>query len=136
MAEKICKALKKPVHKVFDTVGEDKKLSPATIRHHHRLISAMLTTAVQWQLIMSNPCERVKPPKVERKEAEYYNIEEVQQMMELLEYESLKYRVMIHIVIFGGLRRRELAKKDYEWVVTEAVVAKIPYQEIGSSEGL
>lgn len=113
IAEKICKVLKKPVQKVFDTVDTDKKLSPKTINHHHRLISAMLTTAVQWQLILSNPCERVKPPKVERQEAEYYDIEEVEQMMDILESEPLKYKAMIHIIIFCGLRRGELI--NLEW---------------------
>lgn len=113
VAEKICSVLKKPINKVFDVVDKDKKLSPITIRHHHRLISAMMTTAVQWQLILSNPCERVKPPKVERKEAHYYNIEEVNQMLELLENEPMKYRTMIHIVIFCGLRRGELT--NLEW---------------------
>jgi integrase len=111
--EKICKALKKPVQQVFDIVDKDRKLSDKTIRHHHGLISAMLTTAVQWQLIHSNPCERVKPPKVDRKEADCYSIEEVHQMMELLEDEPLKYKVMIHTVIFCGLRRGELT--NLEW---------------------
>lgn len=113
IADKISVALNKPVHKIFDVVDKDKKLSEKSISHHHRLISAMLTTAVQWQLILSNPCERVKPPKVERKEADYYNIEEVSQMMELLENEPLKYKVMIHIVIYCGLRRGELT--NLEW---------------------
>lgn len=113
IVEKICNALKKPVSKIFDIVDQDKKLSPVTIRHYHRLVSVMLTTAVHWQLILSNPCERVKPPKVERKEADYYNIEEVNYMMSLLEHEPLKYKVMIHIVIFCGLRRGELA--NLEW---------------------
>jgi len=112
-ADKICKVIKKPITKIFDVADKDKKLSSMTIRHHHRLISAMLTTAVQWQLIMSNPCERVKPPKVERKEARYYNIDEVNRLLELLENETIKYRAMIHIVIFCGLRLGEVT--NLEW---------------------
>ena len=112
-AEKICKILKKPVHKIFDVADKNKTLSSLTIRHHHRVLSAMLTTAVQWQLIMSNPCERVKPPKVERKEAHYYSIDETERLLELLENESIKYRTMIHIVIFCGLRLGEVT--NLEW---------------------
>jgi len=112
-ADKICKVIKKPISKVFDIIDKDKKLSFMTIRHHHRLISAMLTTAVQWQLITSNPCERVKPPKVEHREAHYYSIDEVNNLLELLENESIKYKAMIHIVIFCGLRLGEVT--NLEW---------------------
>ena len=40
-----------------------KPLSQKTILEHHRLLSAMLHKAVYWQLIVSNPAERVQPPK-------------------------------------------------------------------------
>jgi integrase len=113
VAEKIAKALNVPLNKVFDVVGKGKKLSEKSINHHHKLISTMLTTAVQWQLIISNPAERLKPPKVTAKEANYYDIPEVYRMFELLEDEPIKYKTMIHIVIFCGLRAGELA--DLEW---------------------
>lgn len=48
-----------------DGVRSDKKkggLSAATIKKTHAVLSSMLKTAVQWQLIMNNPCDRVKPP--------------------------------------------------------------------------
>ena len=40
-----------------------KPLSPKTKLEHHSLLSAMLHKAVYWQLIVSNPAERVQPPK-------------------------------------------------------------------------
>lgn len=113
VADKLCTALNKPIKKVFDVVDKEKKLSSLTISHHHKLISAMLTTAVQWQLIVSNPAERVKPPKVDRKEAKYYDVDEVNQMLALLENEPIKYKVMVYIVIFCGLRLGELS--NLEW---------------------
>ena len=113
IADKICKVLKKPVPIIFDVINIDKKLSSSTIRHYHRLLNAMLNTATHWQLILSNPVERVKPPKVEHKEAKYYNIEEVHQMLILLESEPIRYRIMINIVIFCGLRLGELS--NLEW---------------------
>lgn len=112
-ANKICDAVKIPLNSLFDIVDENKGLASKTISHHHKLISAMLTTAVQWQLIASNPAERIKPPKVERIEANYYNISEVEQMLALLETEPIKYKVMVHIVLFCGLRLGELS--NLEW---------------------
>lgn len=110
---KICEAVNVPPDSLFDAVDTNKGLSSKTISHHLKLISAMLTTAVQWQLILSNPAERVKSPKVERKEAKYYSINEVEKMLELLESEPLKYKAIVYVVIYCGLRLGELA--DLEW---------------------
>jgi integrase len=43
--------------------GKSGGYSPVTIKKNHAIISSMLTQAVQWQLIESNPCDRVSPPK-------------------------------------------------------------------------
>lgn len=43
--------------------GKEGGYSAATIKKCHAVISSILTTAVQWQIIETNPCERVSPPK-------------------------------------------------------------------------
>lgn len=48
-----------------DTARNDNKsghLSTGTIKKIHAILSSMLHTAVLWQIIESNPCERVAPP--------------------------------------------------------------------------
>jgi len=95
-----------------DGIRDDGKpggLSERTILHHHRLISSMLTCAVQWQLLLINPASRVKAPKVERKEAGYFSIEQTEYILELLEDEPIKYRTMMTLAIYGGMRMGELA---------------------------
>jgi hypothetical protein len=47
----------------------------------------MFTNAVRWQLIMNNPCARIKPSKVEKLEVKYYNEEETETMVSFLEKE-------------------------------------------------
>lgn len=88
--------------------GKEGGLSCQTILHHHRLISTILQDAVEWQLIISNPARRVKPPKVEKKEAAFYDYKQTSHLLELLEKEPLKYRVMIVLDIFTGVRCGEL----------------------------
>lgn len=53
-----------------------KPLSNKTILEHHRLIRAMLHKAVYWQLLYSNPCERVQPPKARKPKRRYYDDEQ------------------------------------------------------------
>lgn len=112
-AEAISKALNVKLNSVFKPKDKPKPLSNTTILHHHRLISSILSCAVQWQVIFSNPAERVKPPKVEQKEAPHYDEEMTAKVLELLENEPIKYRTMITLTIFLGLRRGELC--GLEW---------------------
>lgn len=46
--------------------GKKGGYSPATIQKYHNILRKMLKTAVQWQIIDSNPCDRVTPPKQTR----------------------------------------------------------------------
>ena len=86
----------------------NKPLSDTTILHHHRLISSILTSAVQWQVILSNPCDRVKPPRVERKEAHYLDDEQTAHMFSCLKKEPYQYQAMITVLVYTGMRRGEL----------------------------
>lgn len=94
-----------------DGIRQDRRpggLSEKTILHHHRLISSILTGALQWGFILSNPASRVKAPKITKKEARHFTVEETAYILELIESELLKYRVMITLAIYGGMRQEEL----------------------------
>ena len=107
-AEKLCNALKQPLNELFEAVDIGKPLSEETILHHHRLISSILSTAVEWGVLFANPCDRTKPPKVAHKEPKYLDEKQAAVLLELLEDEPMTYRTVAHMLLFTGMRRGEL----------------------------
>lgn len=124
-AQAICKILDVKRDKVFDINGEPAPLSDQTIKHHHRLISAILTFAVQWQLIMNNPAERVRSPKVDAKEPAHFDEDTCEMMLELLDREPLKYKTMIYVTLYTGCRLGELAGLEWSDVNSEKNLLRI-----------
>ncbi|SMC41341.1 tyrosine-type recombinase/integrase [Papillibacter cinnamivorans] len=113
-AKKIAIALNREINQLFVPVNKDKALSSKTILHYHRLISSILSTAVKWQVIYSNPCSRVDPPKLERKEAKYLDEVETRHLLELLECEPVQFKTIIKLLIYTGMRRGELCGLEWD----------------------
>lgn len=106
-AEKISSGLGYKVNDIFYHNPLDTMLGASTIRNYHRAISAILNIAIQWQVIFANPCQRVKPPKVEKKESTYLDDKEVRHLVECLSDEPLMCKAIITLLIYSGMRRGE-----------------------------
>ena len=94
-----------------------KPLSGKTILEHHRLLRAMLHKAVYWQLIVSNPAERVQPPKARKPKRKSYDDEQTKILLENLEQlsiEDTKYKVAIILTVFTGVRLGELMGLEWQ----------------------
>lgn len=107
-AEKICSVLDLNFNATFTDTGESKSLSAKTIQHYHRLLSSIMHSAVKWQIIVSNPCERVDPPKVSRTAVEYLDDEQAVKLLELIQNAPIQYRCAVEVLLFTGMRRGEL----------------------------
>ena len=94
-----------------------KPLSGKTILEHHRLLRAMLHKAVYWQLVVSNPAERVQPPKARKPKRKLYDDEQTKillENLELLSSEDTKYKVAIILTVFTGVRLGELMGLEWQ----------------------
>jgi integrase len=110
---KVCGVLGILFEEAFEPSKPIEGLSNKTIKHHHRLISAILNQAVFWQVIPSNPASRVKPPKVARTEAKYLDEKQTAKLLELLVNETVQHQTMIKMFLYSGLRRGEMC--GLEW---------------------
>lgn len=94
-----------------------KPLFGKTILEHHRLLRAMLHKAVYWQLIVTNPAERVQPPKARKTKRKSYDDEQTKILLENLEQlsiEDTKYKVAIILTVFTGVRLGELMGLEWQ----------------------
>lgn len=105
-----------------------KPLSQKTILEHHRLIRAMLHKAVYWQLIISNPAERVQPPKARKPKRRYYDDEQCKILLHnlsLLGEDQIKYKVAIILTIFTGVRLGELMGLEWQDIDLKTEIVSI-----------
>lgn len=110
-AVKVATACGASVSNLFEPTAAGATLSANSIQHYHKLISSILSTAVEWQVIYSNPCDRIKPPKVQHKEAQYLDDQQAAHLLELLAElpaDQFDFRTAVTTLLFTGLRRSEL----------------------------
>lgn len=115
-ARSVCDALDLKLEKAFMTVEENAALSAKTVIEHHRLIHTVLEQAVKEGLIPFNPAGRADLPKMEKKEVNYFQPEEVESIRDALEAEPLKWKMLVHLFLITGARRGEILGLKWESV--------------------
>ncbi len=123
-----------PAHlnKLYATLQKERKdgkpggYSPTTIKRVHAVISSIMTTAVQWNIITENPCKRVKPPRQGNPEISFFTPEQAAAFLEELDRETrdgaipLQHNIFFQLALFCGLRRGEAVALKWQDVDFDA----------------
>ena len=92
--------------------GQNKRtgegLSAKTILEHHRLISTVLDQAEKEGLVPFNVAAKATLPRINKKEVNYFQPEQVAAIRDALEEEPMKWKVLTHIFLITGARRGEI----------------------------
>jgi len=107
-AEAISDALGDKLDKLFSVEEAGRTLSAKTIREYHRLIHTVLDQAVKEGLVAVNVADRATPPKMEQKDVNYFQPEQVAEIREALEQEPVKWKTLVHLLLITGARRGEI----------------------------
>ncbi len=107
-AEAIAAALGAAVGELFTVTRNTAPLSNKTIIEHHRLISTIFSQAEKEMLVQFNVAAKATPPKIDKREAETFQLDEVEQIRDGLEGEPLKWKLATHLLLITGCRRGEI----------------------------
>lgn len=124
-AQRIAEALEQPVQSLFTLLHEERTLSSRTVMNVHLLVSTVLGQAEKEMLIPFNPARRATPPKREGGDPNYFQEDEVGQILQALESEPLKWRAAVYLLLVSGCRRGELLGLKWEKVDWERGTIRI-----------
>ncbi len=80
-------------------------IAPSSVHRHYRTLRRMLQVAVQTQKVLNNPCDRVDPPRVPRREMSFLGWDDA---IRLAEEHNERYRALIYVAVDSGMRWSEL----------------------------
>ena len=133
----IAKAMGKKVDEVFRVEKNMEPLADKTILEHHRLISTILAQAEKEMLVPYNAAAKATPPRINKKDPNYFQPETISAILEALESEPLKWRLITHLLIVTGCRRGEIMGLKWEKVDFENSRVKIDRALVSSkSKGI
>ena len=91
-----------------------KQLSENTILHYYVLIGAIFNKAIKWRIIDINPNKSVDRPQMIKKQARYYDIEQIKDLLKIVNKLPLKYQALIRLALDSGARVGEILGLEWD----------------------
>lgn len=92
------------VEKLYGKMIEE-DYSPKTVRHVHNVLSSAFEKAIDWEKLHTNPCKRIKLPKLRRSEMKFFTQEEALTFLEFAKDD--RYYALFLIALTTGMRPEE-----------------------------
>lgn len=105
-------------------------LSSTTLKHHRNVINQILNLAVRNNIILQNPCQYVTMPKSERYNYDFFNLSEINELLNAIKDERL-YPLYL-ITISFGLRRSEVLGIKWDSIDLENKTLEIKHTRVDS----
>ena len=104
-------------------LSTEEKLAPKSVKNVFLNLKAALDKAVVLNMIAKNPCTGVELPKLKKYNAEVYDENEIQKLIEAIQGTDMYLFVMLEILT--GLRRGELAELKWSDIDLEKGIIHI-----------
>ncbi len=100
-------------------------LSPKTIKTHKVILQLALKDAMKNDLILKNPCEFVKLPKMERRDINFYTEQQITDLFNAIRNEPLY--PLIYFTVIYGLRRSEVLGLKWDSINEDTMTITIKH---------
>lgn len=107
-AQKVLDAMGGEMSDYFTLENTDERLSNSTINRVADCLRTVFGLAEFEMLIKYNPVEKVKPPRDEHKPANYFQPEQIQQILTAADKEETRWRALVYLMAVTGARRGEI----------------------------
>ena len=136
-AERICQYLDISIEDFFYVISNSRKISSKTVKEHITLLNTILTTAVRERILEYNPMDATIKPKYKKSNnVNYYQPEEISDILDKLANEDLRWQVIISLLIFTGCRRGEIVGIRWHNILWEDNLLRINQEVLIDDEGI
>lgn len=136
-ARLIAQALDMKPEDIFTITKDERKLADKTVLEYHRLIHTILAQADKEMLVPYNAADKATAPKVGKTTPNYFQPEEIHQILAALQTVSLRWRALVHFLIVTGCRRGEVTALRWEKIDWQNSTVRIDRSLVESkTEGL
>ncbi len=123
----------KPIHLVDffaqlslpDAKKNNKPLAARSIAKHRELLHLLFAAAFKWELIITNPMDKLDKPRTERKRKQMPTQEQLEEFFNALSTAPIKYQLMCMLAFAGSMRREEFSALQYGDFKTDKNTVKI-----------
>jgi integrase len=112
-----------------------RKLSPATVRRYHAVISASLGQAVKWGWLDRNPAERAQPPELDKGKQRIPTVDEVRRLALAAEELKPEWGLLVKLAVLTGARRGELCALRWPDIGPDSILFARSIYRAGAQRG-
>ena len=87
---------------------DDKELGYHSQYNYYKVVNVIYNQAIRWEIVDKNPNLKATKPKKTHSEKNFYDINQVKKLLDVLDNESVKYKTLIMLALDSGARRSEL----------------------------
>ena len=111
----------------FQTHLIESQLSGSHVTGHLKLLSRMFTLAIQWELLMKNPCDKVEYMKYDNQKERFLSVDEQQRFIQvLMQHPERPVNLLMIFLLVTGVRSGVAKALKWSWINKESQTITVP----------